>query len=203
MAAITNRTQAYESQISETQPKWFAIYTRFKSEKEVVRLLSRKGIEAYLPLNRVVREYTRKRKTLELPLINCYVFVRITKSQYVDVLETNHVLKFIRFANNIISIPQPEIDLLKRICRDRMDIEVATGLLSSGQSVEIISGNLTGIKGKLINQIGKNFLVELDYIGFGLQLEVDEKLLRPIGKIIQNQENEFAEEGLGRSKYWY
>lgn len=196
---MTNSDQI-ENHLCDREAKWFAIYTRFKSEKEVVRLLARKGIEAYVPINRVVKEYTRKRKVVELPLIHCYVFVRIIKSQYVPVLETNNVLKFIRLSRNLVSIPQHEIDLLKRICRERMDIEISSGDLHKGQTVEIISGNLTGVRGTLIDRTGKNFLVELDYIGIGLQIEIDTKLLRPIGRMIESETEEIDDPGLLRKK---
>ena len=169
-----------ENHLSDTESRWFAIYTKFRSEKDVVRRLARKGIEAYTPINRVVRQYTRKRKIVDLPLINSYVFVRIKKDQYIKVLETEYVHRFISFSKNLISIPEEEIDLLKRICLEMADIETESIPYQEGKPVEIISGNLTGIQGKLTADLGKNFLVELEYIGIGLRLEINPKYLKPL-----------------------
>ena len=49
--------------------------------------------------------------------------------------------------------------------------------------VEIISGNLTGIQGTLIESMSdKNFLVELDHIGFNLRMHIPGTFLRPLTK---------------------
>ncbi len=180
------------NQLSDQEAKWFAIYTRFKAEKEVVRLLRKKRIEAYLPINRVVRQYTSKRKIVELPLINCYVFVHIVKNQYIPVLETSNVVKFIHFSKKIVPIPAAEIDLLRRICQEQMDLEVQPLSFQRGMQVEIIGGNLTGVSGKLVDKKGKNFLVELNHIGFGLRLEIEPSQMRKIGTAADN-----GEDGLG------
>ena len=190
-----------ENHLCTQTPKWFAVYTKFKSEKEVAKRLTRKGIECYVPVNQVVRQYTRKRKVIDLPLINCYAFVKITRDQYVQVLETEYVIKFIHFAKNLISIPESEISLLRRICQQVTDIETEAIPFYQGKPVEIVSGNLTGIKGKLISDLGKNFLIELQYVGIGLRIEVDPKLLKPISAWRVSEEEETQMPSPGK-KYW-
>ena len=103
------------NQLDELQPRWFAVYTRSKSEKLVQRMLQKKGVQAYLPLQRLLRRYTRSVRMVEKPLINCYVFVKIIRTQYVPVLETEHVKGFVKFNKNMIAIPEHEIDILRRI----------------------------------------------------------------------------------------
>lgn len=191
-----------ENHLCTNTPKWFAVYTKFKAEKEVARRLMKKGIECYVPVNQVVRQYTRKRKVIDLPLINCYAFVKITKDQYVSVLETEHVIKFIHFSRNLISIPESEINLLKRICQEVSDIETEEIAFQSGKPVEIISGNLTGIQGKLVENLGKNFLVELQYIGIGLRIEVDPKLLKSMPSWKFSRDEETVPSEALRKKYW-
>ena len=101
--------------LHETEPKWFAVHTRSKSEKFVQRQLTKKGIHAYVPLQRLMRRYTRSTRIVEKPLINCYVFVQIVKREYVPVLETENVSGFIRFNKELIAIPEAEINVLRRI----------------------------------------------------------------------------------------
>ncbi len=192
---MTSKT-IVENHLSDQQPKWFAVYTRFKAEKEVVRRLQGRGIEAYVPLSRVVRQYVRKRRVVEKPLINCYVFTKITKPQYVRVLETANVIKFVKFSQNLVSIPDAEIDLLKRICQEQMEVEALPTEFVKGQPVEIIGGGLTGIHGKLVEDRGKNFVVQLEHIGFGLHMELDPSLLRAIGPRVEEEEEVMVK------KYW-
>ena len=97
-----------------SEPRWFAVYTKYKREKLVSKYLVDKGIVSYLPLQKVTRMYTRKIKKVELPLINCYIFVCITREQYVRVLETPDVVHFVKIAKDLISIPEKEIDILRK-----------------------------------------------------------------------------------------
>lgn len=173
----------YENHLHVSEPKWFAVYTRSKSEKVVKRLLASKNIECYLPLQKVTRRYTRKIKSYEIPLISCYIFVKIVKDQYVPVLETENVVKFIRLSKNLLAIPEKEIDLLKLVVGEGENVEAQMGSFVEGDEVEVVGGKLTGIRGKLIEKQGKKqMVVELDTVGYSLKMNIDIALLRKVVK---------------------
>lgn len=167
--------------LHESEPRWFAVHTRSKSEKLVQRQLTKKGIHAYVPVQRLMRRYTRSSRMVEKPLINCYVFVQIVKQQYVPVLETENVSGFIRFNKDLVAIPESEINLLRRITlEDGLDIEAVPGVLSEGDPVEINAGNLTGLKGRIIKKEGKQrFQVELEQLGYSLLITIGADFLSP------------------------
>ena len=169
-----------ENHLHETEARWFAVYTKYKREKVIRKDLMRKGIEVYLPIQTVVRQYTSRKKTFELPLISCYVFVKITKGQYLPVLQTENVVKFVRIAKNLIAIPQREMDLLKQIVGEGIPVEAEPmRRLHEGDAVEIIGGRLTGLRGVLVDQHGdKQMVVDLENMGYSLRLTVDSTLLR-------------------------
>lgn len=178
---VTKKTDKYEDHLEEKTPKWFAVYTRYKREKLIVKELERKGITTYLPLQTVTRQWERKKKTVELPLINCYLFVQITKSDYIKVLETENVVKFVRFSKNLISIPEEEIEILRRIVGEGIFMEIEEGHYVEGDEVEISSGNLIGLKGKLISkESDHNFLIELSHVGYAFRMSVAPELLKKI-----------------------
>ena len=160
--------------------KWFAVYTKYKCEKQVAQMLECKGIEVYLPLNRVVRNYTRKTKTVELPLLHCYVFVRIIKPQYVPVLETPNVVKFIKFNQSLISIHEEEIEVMRKVCDHFYHIETTEITFQKGLPVELIGGGITGLRGHLVEDQGKFFIVELEGIGVGLRMQIEPHMVRSI-----------------------
>lgn len=163
----------------ESENRWFAIYTKYKGEKHVLRALAKKGIEAYTPLLKTTKKYTRKIKTYEVPLLSCYVFVKVSRKEYVKVLETEHVINYVKIRKNLVAIPQPEIDLLKRVVGEFDGIAIAQGEYNIGDQVEIVSGNLTGLKGHLVTINGKkDFLINLEKSGFQLLVNIDPKLVR-------------------------
>lgn len=175
---MSNPYKAYENHLDEQQARWFAVYTRYKREKQVFKRLSERGIEAYLPLQKFTRRWTRKVREVELPLINCYIFVKITKEEYVSVLETQDVVQFVKFSKNLLSIPDNEIDILRRVVGEGIEIEAEPSSYHVGDEVEVIGGNLTGLKGKLVKKDNdKNFLVELNNLGFMLRMYIQPDLL--------------------------
>jgi len=174
-------TKEPENHLNLNEPKWFAIYTKYKREKTVQRDLNLKGIETFLPIQKVVRVYTRKRKVVELPLISCYIFVKITKPEYVPVLETDDVVKFVRFSKNLISIPEEEIKLLRQIIGEGIPVTAEKIGFQKGDAVEIIGGTLLGLKGTLVEEHGeKEMVIDLETMGYSLRMQVDAKLLRKV-----------------------
>ncbi|TXB68911.1 UpxY family transcription antiterminator [Phaeodactylibacter luteus] len=190
-----------ENHLSNEEARWFAVYTNFKREKMVAKRLAAKGIEHFLPLQKVTRKYTRKVKHLELPLINCYVFVKIKKQEYVPVLETDDVLRFVTFSRNLISIPEREIDILRLIIGEEVEMEVQQGTLAVGDQVEIIGGSMTGVKGILMGQQNeKNFVVALETMGYSIHMAIEPSRLKRIKAAAAPAEEQKQDKG-GFKKY--
>lgn len=163
------------------EARWFAVYTKYKREKLVSKYLHDKGITCYLPLQKLTRMYTRKIKKVEIPLLNCYVFVQIIKEQYVPVLETPHVTHFVKIGKDLIAIPEAEIDIMRRVTGEVSNVEVEQGVFKIGEEVEIISGSLFGLRGRLLQELGaKNFVIELENLGYSLRMQMAPEILRPL-----------------------
>ena len=154
------------------------MYTQYKREKLVTKSLTKQGITAYLPLRKFTRHYTRKTKRVELPLISCYVFVKIVKSEYIRVLQTEYVLAFVKFSKNLISIPEAEIELMRRVIGESDLLDVQKNIYNIGDKVEIVGGELTGLKGTLTEVDGKKrMIIALENLGYALHIQVAPELL--------------------------
>jgi len=169
--------------LSSDESKWFAVYTKYKCEKYVVEHLTQKGIGAYVPLISCSKQYASRKKTYEVPLINSHIFVKIRKEDYIRVLQTEYVITFIKQRKNLISIPEREMDLLKMVVGEMQNVVAGELNYSIGDEVEVIGGNLTGIRGRLIEENGKNkFVVELITLGMQLSMIIDKSNLRLLTK---------------------
>jgi transcription antitermination factor NusG len=178
------------NQLHESEPRWFAVYTRYKREKMVCKRLLNNNIEIYLPLQQVTRYYTRKIRRTELPLISCYIFVKITRKGYVPVLEDPDVLYFVRQKSDLISVPEREINILKAVTGEGIPVEVlpSTGIPEVGDLVEITQGRLYGIQGTLIEQKNNRFVVvELERLGFTLRMQVELDKVRKVQALISEK----------------
>jgi transcription antitermination factor NusG len=178
----TKTTSSPASHISATESRWFAVHTRFKCEKYVQRLLEKRGIVAYVPLQQFTRRYLRKIKIIDKPLISCYVFVRIKEEEYIRVLETEHVVGFVKTGRQLIAIPETEIQILRRITLEKdLEIDISPKDFHTGDWVEIAAGNLIGLQGRVVQTAGKQqLLIDLETIGYALRLTLDAAILRKI-----------------------
>ena len=171
------------SQLVRDEPRWFALYTRFKREKQILTRLQEKGVKAYLPLQKLTRRYGNRIRHVELPLISCYIFTRITLQEYVTVLRTEDVVDFVRFSNAMIAIPEREIQLLQQVVDGGYEVEVEPAAYQTGDKVEIIGGSLTGTTGTFVERRDKkNFVVDLTGIGYALRIAVPPELIRKVDK---------------------
>lgn len=158
---------------------WYAVKTRYKCEKQVQRHLELKAIECYLPLLKRTRKYRRKVKRYEVPLINCYVFVRIDLKDRAEVLSNYNVIDFLRIGSDIIPVCEEEISIMKRVVGELDEVEIGPWEWHEGDEVEVIAGSLTGLSGILLSRAGKHeFVVRLESLGYQLRMNIDESLLR-------------------------
>ena len=80
------------------QTRWYAIQTRARHEKRIGSELEQRGIRAFVPTLRQVHSWSDRKKTVEVPLFSCYVFVNLLASseERLEVLKTSGVFQFVR-----------------------------------------------------------------------------------------------------------
>jgi len=156
--------------------KWLVIYARSRSEKKVLSELEFQGIEAYLPLQRKLRQWSDRKKWVEMPLISGYLFVHITPKEYEKVLKTSGVVAYVRFEGKAAVVPDHQIEYIKKMLHEpRFNIEVSPQIPEKGDQIIITSGPLLGLKGKLISIKGKK-RVAIEIIQLNLSLLVEVQL---------------------------
>jgi transcription antitermination factor NusG len=160
---------------------WYAVYVKSRFEKKVAAELASKGIEYYLPLQKILKQWSDRKKWVEEPLFRSYIFVRILQSEYYEVLNTVGAVKYITFEGKAVPVPEPQIEAI-RYYLDEKDPEMLEDLhWEKGQRVEVIAGSLTGLVGELVEVKGKNKVsVEIEAVGRTILLRIPKSKLRVI-----------------------
>ncbi len=153
---------------------WYAVYTKSRAEKKALLELEIQGVECYLPLHRKLRQWSDRKKWVEVPLIPGYLFVHISLKEYDLVLRTNNVVTYVRFEGKAAIIPEREIEAVKLLlCQKEVTLEVSNQIFTKGDKIEIIVGPLMGMKGKLVNLKGKKKVaIEIEQLNLSLIVEV-------------------------------
>lgn len=158
--------------------RWYACYTRSRTEKAAQVRLLQEGVECYLPLQRTKRRWSDRYKWVDEPLIKSYIFVRVNASDFSKVLRVEGMVRFITFEGKAVPIPDVQIESIKLLLGNGAELEVTSERFTAGQAVEVQAGPLLGIRGELVEYRGnKKVLVRLGEIGQGLLVTIGPELL--------------------------
>lgn len=158
--------------------QWYVMYTAPRSEKKVEQRLKEKGLEVYLPIVEEVRQWSDRKKKVQRPLFNGYLFVYTTKSKLWESLQVTGAVKFVNFSGEHATIRDSEIEAIKRIISTGIAVEVDTGTIEEGQQVKILGGPLQGFEGECIQKGNKDyFIIRIPSINQNMMVNVPRKFL--------------------------
>ncbi|MCC8425715.1 UpxY family transcription antiterminator [Mucilaginibacter sp. UR6-11] len=166
------------SRLNKADYKWYPVYTQPRAEKKACQALLNKGIEAYLPLHRQLKQWSDRKKWVEEPFIKSYLFVRITEREQTEVLMTKGVARFIYFSNKITSMPDRQIDDVKLLMASPYELEITEENLQPGEKIMIKAGPLKGMTGEIISyRSQKQLILRLESLGCSIVVNIAATLI--------------------------
>jgi transcription antitermination factor NusG len=159
---------------------WFAIYVASRQEKKVTDLLLSKGIEAYVPLVKTLRQWSDRKKMVEFPLLTGYVFVRSSMKDFDKILQTKGVVNFVRYCGKVAKVRDEEVSRIKQLIELGYSLEInpISKEFKTGDKIKITSGALKNFEGYISQTLrGKFFEVVLDSIGQVIKVTLPEQIL--------------------------
>jgi transcriptional antiterminator RfaH len=153
--------------------KWYALVTRSRHEKQVRERLEKKGLEAYLPTRKVLRQWCDRKRFVEQPLFTCYVFIRMTWRQELQALQTDGVARFVRFNKQLAVVRDKEIENIKCLLNNDTETEIVP-YIGIGRMVRIKRGPLKGVDGVIENhRSGYRLLLSVKALNQSMAVEIN------------------------------
>jgi transcriptional antiterminator RfaH len=168
--------------LASSSIQWYALYTSPRAEKKVDRELSLRGFESYLPLQVTLKQWSDRKKKVEVPLFNSYIFVRTDlEKNFFTILSIPGIVKFVKIGQEIPPLRDEQIDQIKLLLSNFTDIEITHERIGLREFVEIIAGPLAGIRGITIESQGnKTFALEVEQLGCILKVNLPRQYLKKI-----------------------
>jgi transcriptional antiterminator RfaH len=167
--------------MTQSDYHWYAVYTNPRAEKKTYTLLKQKGFEVYLPLLKVLKQWSDRKKWVEEPLFKSYLFVRVSEREYTQVLQTQGVVKYVSFSGKAAIIRDDQIETIKLLLISEEELEIVDHQFKKGEFVQIKAGPFLGLRGELLDlQHSKRFLVRFDQLGKSIILNVPSVYLEPL-----------------------
>ncbi|MGH2565208.1 MAG: UpxY family transcription antiterminator [Ginsengibacter sp.] len=159
---------------------WYAIYTRPRWEKKVASLLLEKGIEHYCPLNKVIRQWSDRKKAVWEPVFKGYVFVKLPDASKWDIKKIPGVLNFVYWLGKPARVREEEILTIKKFLNEFENVEVEKKDFTAEAKVRVKQGLLMNYEGMVIQVFGNRAVVKIESLDIQLSAHFDKKNLELI-----------------------
>jgi transcription antitermination factor NusG len=138
----------------------------------------------FLPLKSETRQWTDRRRTVQVPLFSGYLFVRInpTKDSRLQVLKTPGIAGLVGNHTGPLPIPDRQIENIRTVLTQRIECAVLP-LLQEGARVRVVRGPLAGVEGKLVRVNSRSrLLISIDLIHKTLAVNISRNDVEPLNQ---------------------
>jgi transcriptional antiterminator RfaH len=159
---------------------WVAIQVRPRYEFITAKVLRGKGYEEFVPSYTTKRQWSDRRKLLELPLFTGYVFCKLTTEICWPIVTTPGVIRIVGTGGDIGRIEDAEIEAIQKLAKAKMKLEPCP-YLAIGQRVRVTDGPLTGAEGILTAYKNRRLILSVTVVQSSIAVEIDGYSVEPAG----------------------
>mgnify|MGYP001024823505 CR=1 FL=1 len=156
----------------ENQKKWFVLKTKPRSEKKVTGRLEALGIEVYCPLKKELRQWSDRKKKVEVPVLPSMVLVHLEENERHLVFNVPGVLSYLFWLGEPAVVRDREVDVLQETIKSGFKVlDVET--ISVGDTIEIDGiGTVKKETGKVKYISGNQCWIILDSLGYVVKMNI-------------------------------
>lgn len=155
---------------------WIAAYTRPRSEKKAAENMA-KDIETYVPIQKVVKQWSDRKKKIDVPVIPMVFFAHVEEEELLAIKKNPLILRILTIpgSKSPARIPDNQIERLKFMLKESdVPVSFETRLFHLEDKVRVTRGCMTGMTGSVerISDKKVRLVVSIDLLG-GAIVELD------------------------------
>lgn len=136
-------------------------------------MLERHGFEVFLPLLKVRKQWSDRKKWVEEPLFKSYIFIKTDPNEFEKCLQIPGIIYQLKFQGQPASLSNQDVENIRISLSFPEHLQVSNEVFSPGLKVEVTAGPFLGFKGTIVRQAGKTkLMVMLDQLGKSVTLEI-------------------------------
>lgn len=126
--------------------KWYALYTKPRSEFKAAAQFTLLNIQYYLPTITKEKQWSDRKKKVTEPLLRGYIFIFATEKERVISVEQDSIVRCIFDQGKPARIPDWQIQNLKKMLEYKYNYFIREGIVP-GVRVKIKEGPFEGVNG--------------------------------------------------------
>jgi len=166
----------------EIEKNWYAVFTKPRAEKKVHQRMVDNDIEAFLPLVKTIRQWSDRKKTIQVPLISSYIFVNMLEKDLNRTLPIPGTVNVLKHLGKPAKIKDIEIENLRILSSNSESHEISNCIsVLKGDAIEVVNGPFMGLIATCIKE-GTNHrvVVKIDSLGSCFNVNIPMSFLRKI-----------------------
>lgn len=162
--------------------KWYVIKTLSRAEKKTAERLDSMDFTNYLPLQTTIKQWSDRKKKIEVPLIPGVLFVCCDEKALIRLYDIQGVHSILKLSGQFAIVREEEIRNLKLLLKDQVEIaEEDFETILEGEFVEVINGPLQGIIATSIeHQRNYRLIIQFESIGRQFVVHVPRSQVRKV-----------------------
>ena len=151
---------------------WYVIYTKPKWEKKVAEQLAEAGIDCYCPLITQIRKWSDRKKKVEVPLFNSYVFVQLDESERNSVFQSAGVVRYLFWLGKPAIVRHEEIEVIKKWINTSDAADIMVDRYKIGDAIQLESGPFSAQKAIVQEVTNTHYVLVLESLGCVLKMKI-------------------------------
>jgi transcriptional antiterminator RfaH len=145
---------------------WYAFQTKPRNEKKVAKSLEMKGFEVFLPLQKLVRQWSDRKKKIQDPLFKSYIFIHVDEEDRQRAVATYGVVRCLYWLGKPAIVREEEIVAIRQFIGELDYVaEEAIERLEPGDLITITSGYFKGTTGQYLTYQGNQVILNIESLG--------------------------------------
>jgi len=150
---------------------WYVVYTKPKWEKKVAEKLNEIGIECYCPLITQIKQWTDRKKKIEVPLFNSYVFVHLEDIDRNSVFQISGVVRYLFWLGKPAIVRDEEINIIKTSLSAPNLSDISVTSIQVGDRIKLESGVFSN-QDAIVQEISNTYyILVLESLGCVLKIK--------------------------------
>lgn len=150
---------------------WYVVYTKPKWEKKVAEKLNDSGIESYCPVITQIKQWSDRKKKVEVPLFNSYVFVRLSDTDRNSVFQVPGVVRYLFWLGKPAVVRDEEIAEIKKSLSDSNISDVLVMPYKKGDKIKLESGAFNNREAIVKEVTNTHYILVLETLGCVLKIK--------------------------------
>ncbi|MFH6994896.1 UpxY family transcription antiterminator [Flavobacterium sp. FlaQc-48] len=150
---------------------WYVLYTKPKWEKKVADKMNQIGIECYCPLITQVKQWSDRKKKIEVPLFNSYVFVQLEDNERNSVFEVSGVVRYLFWLGKPAIVKDGEIDIIKTSLKSSNISDISVTAIQVGDRIKLETGAFSNQDAIVQEVSNTHYILVLESLGCVLKIK--------------------------------